>query len=339
MNPLGIHPLHMNPLHMNGLASSAVPTTPDRRIGPIPPPPDEPHSGEQTVAVYIIDTGLGRQSTQAAVNYESQVLPVYGTIAGTHADAPDRWAPWGTPPPQFFVDPVAGHGTFIAGIYGQLLHADGRHPVITVFQDMNERGMIDEWDAYARIGAILAAHGDLPGVINLSFGGTLADFSIGGLNALKLAVDAASERFVVVASAGNVSMEKEHYPAAFGSAIGVGALDANGVAWFSNFGEWVECWAPGVDIISPFLQLIPKWKSPLFTHQGITMQGVILGTDFQGFNDPNLGHDYRSKWVAWSGTSFAAPIVGARAAEHLAGGDGLDAAKAKVLSEFPLNQL
>jgi subtilisin family serine protease len=42
------------------------------------------------------------------------------------------------------------------------------------------------------------------------------------------------------------------FPAALPSVVSVGALDQSGRADFSNFGGWVDCCAPGVDVVSTF---------------------------------------------------------------------------------------
>ena len=57
---------------------------------------------------------------------------------------------------------------------------------------------------------------------------------------------------VVVASAGNDSTSRPYYPAALPGVIGVGAVDADGRAAFSNFGSWVDACTPGVDVVSTF---------------------------------------------------------------------------------------
>lgn len=83
-------------------------------------------------------------------------------------------------------------------------------------------------------------------VINLSFGGP------GYSQVLHEAINYALERLVVVvASAGNQGSGLWTYPAAFPGVISVGAYDGRGeIAWFSNRGNWVSLYAPGVRILS-----------------------------------------------------------------------------------------
>jgi subtilisin family serine protease len=81
---------------------------------------------------------------------------------------------------------------------------------------------------------------------------------------------------VVVASAGNNNTSERQYPGGNAKVLTVAALDSrNRKAPFSNFGTWIDVCAPGVDISSIF------WDG---------------------------------SFKSWSGTSFAAPMVGAEAA-------------------------
>ena len=45
---------------------------------------------------------------------------------------------------------------------------------------------------------------------------------------------------------------RPYYPAAIPGVIAVGGLAADGKAWFTNFGDWVDACAPAVDIVSTF---------------------------------------------------------------------------------------
>ena len=92
------------------------------------------------------------------------------------------------------------------------------------------------------------------------------------------------DRVVFVASAGNDSTCRPTWPASFENVIRVGALGAEGPAWFTNYGPWVNACAPGVDIVSTFFDL--------------GMDARMDGDHFDG-------------WAKWSGTSFSGPIVAA----------------------------
>nr|WP_175482252.1 S8 family peptidase [Thermoflavimicrobium dichotomicum] len=83
-------------------------------------------------------------------------------------------------------------------------------------------------------------------VINLSLGST--DDSRIMREAIQYAVN---KGVVVVAAAGNNDSSLPLYPAYYPNVIAVGATDANDEkADFSNYGQWVDIVAPGVDILS-----------------------------------------------------------------------------------------
>ena len=47
---------------------------------------------------------------------------------------------------------------------------------------------------------------------------------------------------LAVAAAGNDMSCRPYYPAAIPGVIAVGPLAADGKAWFTNFGDWVDAW-------------------------------------------------------------------------------------------------
>jgi subtilisin family serine protease len=95
-----------------------------------------------------------------------------------------------------------------------------------------------------------------------------------------------------VAAAGNQATCRPYFPAALPGVVGVGALAADGKAWFSNFGGWVDACAPGVDVVSTF---------------------------FNDFTESLGGVEGRRylEWARWSGTSFSAPKVAAVLAQDM----------------------
>src|SRR6202521_5389094 len=59
---------------------------------------------------------------------------------------------------------------------------------------------------------------------------------------------------VVVSAAGNDHSNQPSYPAAYSGVIGVAAIDYNGKrASFSNYGNYVDVAAPGVEIPSTYI--------------------------------------------------------------------------------------
>jgi subtilisin family serine protease len=114
------------------------------------------------------------------------------------------------------------------------------------------------------------------------------------------------EEITVVAAAGNDGTDHVVYPAAFPSVTSVGAVDdLRGRASYSNFGPWVRASAQG------------KWVSSYF---GGNRTVTIDGQKFRGY-------------ASWEGSSFAAPVVAARIATEIGGGQRARAAAATVLAQ------
>jgi thermitase len=86
-------------------------------------------------------------------------------------------------------------------------------------------------------------------------GADVINLSLGGYTPTQVESDAIqyalSKGTIIVAAAGNDAVDDIHYPSAFTGVIAVGAVNAsNTLADFSNYGEWVDIVAPGVDIAS-----------------------------------------------------------------------------------------
>jgi hypothetical protein len=204
-----------------------------------------------------------------------------------------------------FLEQYAGHGTFIAGIV--LQHAPGAE--VLAGKIVAGDGCFDD-DSLAL--AIDALPDDIH-VLNLSLGAyTHGDVGL-PLTALALAdVFTRNPGLVVVASAGNDGLDRMTFPAAFKRVVGVGALGpGGGRACFSNFGPWVDAWAPGVEVQSTFFDVEAEPQPVPGPH--------CLG-------EPAKGPQQYKLWASWSGTSFAAPKVAGAIAASV--GPSMDACEA-----------
>ncbi len=202
-------------------------------------------------------------------------------------------------PPDNYLDPAAGHGTFIAGIIEQL--APGCRIVVRrVIRPLGDAAEDVVADAIDTVVEDLTAGRLLkPLILSLSFGGQ-APRPPGYLReAVARAVKAG---IAVIASAGNDGVCTPQYPAAFPGVIAVAALGPDGPPLWTNYGDWVDACAPGVDLVSAFFA---NWNGAFPTMNTFDPDG------FTG-------------WARWSGTSFSVPVVVAAIARELVCGRQLD---------------
>ena len=188
-------------------------------------------AGEEVTA-YVIDTGIRATHDEfKGADGTSRVRPGF-----------DAFDEGGTG-----MTDCDGHGTHVAGTIGgaeygvakavtlvpvRVLDCNGGGTVATVIAGVN-------W-----VAGHAAANGS---VANLSLGGGVSD-------ALDAAVTEMNKTVVTVVAAGNSSADACDYsPARVPEAITVGATDKiDSVANFSNQGECVNIFAPGVDILSAY---------------------------------------------------------------------------------------
>jgi hypothetical protein len=220
------------------------------------------------VSVYLPDTGLLKDAA------------VHPWLAGVTGQ-PDE-----LPPPDasgvVMIGEYTGHGTFVAGV------ARCMAPASTVFvtSDFTTAGVLSEFEIVLRLNRALGLGVD---IISLSAGGTTRH------NLPPLGFEGFWSRYrsykgvLLVAAAGNNSTRRPFWPAAFPRVVGVGALAANrrGRAYFSDFGPWVDVYAPGEDLVNAYAVGTYRYREP-----------------------PRIGQEREFHGMArWSGTSFATPLV------------------------------
>ncbi|WBQ08231.1 S8 family peptidase [Kribbella sp. CA-293567] len=186
-------------------------------------------------------------------------------------------------PQTQLIEPYAGHGTFIAGV----LRMIAPEAEVVVKGYLDRAGAMWEVDLAEKLSEVL----DLsPDIISLSAGTkTRFDLPAVGLDVFVRTQLNRVNGLVLVAAAGNDGDREYFWPAAFPEAVSVGALAADGQsrASFSNYGTWVDVYAPGEDLVNAYLD--GKYRC---TERPDT--GTIR--TFQGM-------------ARWSGTSFATPLV------------------------------
>ena len=205
------------------------------------------------------------------------------------------------------IRPYEGHGTFVAGV-ARCMAPKAYIYVENVFKIA---GSSLETHLARRLDAALAHGYDL---YHLSVASpTRKDLPLisfeGWLRRLRQYKGVAC-----VVAAGNSGGRLPTWPAAFPEAVAVGALAADwrSRALFSNFGPWVDVYAPGRDLINAFAYGTYK----CYTHPYKPDERKFYGM------------------AKWSGTSFSTPVVtGLIAARMWRTGENGQEAAASLLAE------
>ena len=243
-------------------------TEPDGAPGDAPPDPGVCPGGGEGILVYVPDTGLLAGAAE------------HTWLAGVQGE-PDP-----LPPPdsagQVPIPVYAGHGTFVAGV----LRCMAPLCQVRVSRDFRVAGGISE---YKLIKQLAQALGLMPDIISLSAGTTSRkDLPL-------LSFELFWRRYqhykglIMVAAAGNNGTRRPFWPAAFPQVLSVGALAANwrARAYFSDYGSWVDTYAPGEDLVNAFATGTYRYGEPPRTGEHQAFHGM----------------------ARWSGTSFSTPLV------------------------------
>jgi len=191
-----------------------------------------PGAGSTSTVIAIIDTGVDKNHDDLAARLTNNG---YDFVNDDNDPDDDQ-----------------GHGTHCAGIAAAITNNDegiagvaGEAPVqIMPIKVLGHTGSGSAGDVASGIDWAVSNGAD---VISMSLGSSSSTTSI------RDACEAASNAgVVVIAAAGNDGVTSRHYPAGYDDwVIAVAATDSNNErASFSNWGDWVDIAAPGVNIYS-----------------------------------------------------------------------------------------
>ena len=274
----------------NGLIGPCSATEPEEVYASAGPYPAVCRDGGARVRIFVADTGLLHDAAA-----------IFPWLNGVRGDPDPRTHLNGT------IHPYGGHGTFVAG----------------VLRCMAPQAQIHVANIFNIAGSALESH--FVRRLNEAFG---FGFEILHLtascmtrkNAQLIALETWLESLgsykgvVCVAPAGNNHTRRPSWPGALPGVISVGALatDWRRRADFSDYGGWVDVYAPGQKLINAFGRGTYTCQIPPHVGQVETFSGL----------------------AQWSGTSFSAPIVtGLIAARMARSGESAREAAAALLAK------
>jgi subtilisin family serine protease len=289
-------PDHVLTVSGQGEGSACPATEPQQVYCEIEPyPAVSGDHGGAGVLVYLADTGLLDGADKA-----------HGWLAGVQADDIDPLPPklpGGVQP----IPPYTGHGTFVAGVMRSMAPA----AEIVVTNCFSVAGSQLESDLVTRLED------------ELKLGVDIFHLSIAARSRHDLPLMAFEQWLkrlrqtkgsICIAPAGNDGHRRPNWPGAFPGVIAVGALgsDWRGRASFTNFGGWVDVYAPGRDLVNAYATGTYTCHVAPYTNQVREFYGM----------------------AKWSGTSFSTPIVtGLIAARMSRTGENAAQAAAALLAE------
>jgi serine protease len=302
----------------------------------------QPHRTPTTArrpVVAILDTGCGAHPWLDLV--VERDLTIDGTVIGFPSPSPTLDFEV-TQSFDDYANAIAGHGTFMAG----LVHMFCPDADLIAVRVVDADGVVVESElvyTLAQILELVRRHraGDPGGrpidvlVLSIGYYHETPEDSLFAPILSALLESLGRLGVVTVAAAGNDATSRPMFPAALAPwsdgqgpnvvdtesapVVSVGAMNPDRAdALFSNAGPWVRAWEIGASVVSTM---------PVSYQHQRSSQAMPRQTAFgrvRGALDPD---DYRAGFAVWSGTSFAAPVLGGKLATHLRaslGSDGVD---------------
>jgi subtilisin family serine protease len=270
------HIVYLTPRGYGQLCPATEPELPLGK-GPVPPPTGNREAG-RGVRVSVVDSGW-----YAAAEANPETPWLAGNIEGD-LETVDQEA----------IHPYAGHGTFVAGVIRCLAPAT----YIEIEGVLTKAGAVFESEITKELNEAMTDK-DRPQLISISAGcRTRRDLGLIGFEALaqKYELTKGDGAVLVVAAAGNDATKRPFYPAAYPWVLSVGALDEDmTVSDFSNYGDWVDVYAHGRDLVNAFPTGTYTCHEPAHAGEVRSFTGM----------------------AQWSGTSFATPVVTGLIAAHM----------------------
>jgi hypothetical protein len=221
------------------------------------------------VKISIVDTGL-----------VSQVATQHSWLAGV-AGAPED--PYEDQDGERIIVPYAGHGTFVAGV------ARCMAPMASAYVERAFDIAGANYESMLPASMDDALNRD-PDILEFTFCTTSRkDLSLLTFDDFFETRIRYMKGLLVVAPAGNDQSSRLTWPAAYREVLSVGALSTNWRhrAYFSNYGKWVDVYAPGENLVNAF---------PVGTYVCVESPDTGDRRVFRGM-------------AVWSGTSFSTPVV------------------------------
>ncbi|MEA2090717.1 MAG: S8 family serine peptidase [Thermoproteota archaeon] len=238
-------------------------------------------TGDSSVLVAVIDTGVDYNHPDLAANY----VPLgYDWVNDDPYPMDDH-----------------GHGTHCAGIIaGEINNNIGIAGVSNV-SIMAEKALNAYGSGYEDDLAKAIIH-----AVNQS--ANILSNSWGGYGESKLIHEAVQYAYqcdvLVIAAAGNDAKSIRHYPAGYNEVVAVSATDRNdNPAGFTNYGDWIELAAPGVDIYSTVLGNSYTYMSG--TSMSCPHVAGVAALVWSRF--PNVTRDWIRLWLQYSADDLGDP--------------------------------